>query len=266
VTAHGDTREGKWRGNWRMEWVASTLHTTSEHFVSSITTADAHSSAASSQLNWRSRRFKWTRPFRRKTKSSFCACAITFRPACTNLQGGLTQITTGTCSTVVPHNLHYPRSRISLQKLTIPHLVKLPTLYRVWGFIAMFTTARNLSPPTDRSIQSTTSHSISLRSIFISSHLRLRSTELSLYFRFSHHKAECILFFAIRATRPANLILLNFIPRKTYGAVKSWSSSICNFLHSPITFSLLGPLSSTPYCCRSMFNSSAVYSSGIFDS
>ena len=27
--------------NWRMQWVASTLHTTSEHGVSSITTADA---------------------------------------------------------------------------------------------------------------------------------------------------------------------------------------------------------------------------------
>ena len=25
VMAHGDAREGKWRGNWRMEWVASTL-------------------------------------------------------------------------------------------------------------------------------------------------------------------------------------------------------------------------------------------------
>ena len=31
-----------------MEWVASTLHTTSEHDVSNITTADAHTSAASS--------------------------------------------------------------------------------------------------------------------------------------------------------------------------------------------------------------------------
>jgi len=30
----------------------NTLHTTSEHGVSSITTADAHSSAASSRLNW----------------------------------------------------------------------------------------------------------------------------------------------------------------------------------------------------------------------
>ena len=79
--AHGDAREGKWRGNWRMEWVASTLHTTSEHGVSSITTADAHTSAASSRLNWSPRRFKWTRPFRRKTKSGFCARAITIQLA-----------------------------------------------------------------------------------------------------------------------------------------------------------------------------------------
>jgi len=35
-----------------MEWVASTLHTTSEHGVSSITATDAHTSAASSRLNW----------------------------------------------------------------------------------------------------------------------------------------------------------------------------------------------------------------------
>jgi hypothetical protein len=75
---HGDAREGKWRGNWRMEWVASTLHITSVH-VSSITTADAHTSAASTRLNWRPRRFEWTRLFRRKTKSGFCACAIAFQ-------------------------------------------------------------------------------------------------------------------------------------------------------------------------------------------
>jgi len=79
VMAHGNAREGKWRRNWRMQWVASTLRTTSEHGVSSITTADAHTSAASSRLNWRLCRFKWTRPFRRKTKSGFCACAITFQ-------------------------------------------------------------------------------------------------------------------------------------------------------------------------------------------
>jgi len=52
--AHGDAKEGKWRGNWWIEWVDSTLHTTSEHGISSITTitiADAHTLAASSQMN-----------------------------------------------------------------------------------------------------------------------------------------------------------------------------------------------------------------------
>jgi len=79
VTAHGDAREGKWRGNWQIKWVASNLHTTLEHGVSNITTADAHTSAASSQLNWHPCLFKWTRPFRWKTKSDFCTRAITFQ-------------------------------------------------------------------------------------------------------------------------------------------------------------------------------------------
>jgi len=85
VMAHGDARVGKWRGNWRMEWVASTLYTTSQHGVSSITTADLNTSAASSRLNWRPRRFKWARPFRRKTKSCFCACVIAFQLVSTSL-------------------------------------------------------------------------------------------------------------------------------------------------------------------------------------
>jgi hypothetical protein len=88
VKAHGNPREKKWRRNWRMEWVASTLHTTSEHGVSSITTADAHISAAISRLNWRPLRFKWTRPFRRKKKSGFCACSLTFQLASNH--GGMT--------------------------------------------------------------------------------------------------------------------------------------------------------------------------------
>ena len=79
----------KCRGNWQMECVASTLHTTSEHGVSSITTADAHTSAASSRLNWRPRRFKWTRLFRRKKKSGFCACAITFQLVSASFKGVL---------------------------------------------------------------------------------------------------------------------------------------------------------------------------------
>jgi hypothetical protein len=86
VMAPCDAREGTRRGKLRMEWVASTLHTTSEHGVSSITTADAHTSAASSRLNWRLCRFQWTRSFRRKTKNGFCACVITFLTAFTPMR------------------------------------------------------------------------------------------------------------------------------------------------------------------------------------
>jgi len=108
VTAHGDAREGKWRGNWRMEWVASTLHTTSEHGVSSITNADAHNSAASSRLNRRHRRFKWTRPFRRKTKSGFCACAITFQTQST-LHSGKINSRRSSVPKVVPNDFRRVR-------------------------------------------------------------------------------------------------------------------------------------------------------------
>jgi len=77
--AHGDAREGKWRGKMRMEWVASSLALyVGTRSIQSLS-ADPHSSTVSSRLNWHSRRFQWTRPFRWKTKSGFCACAITFR-------------------------------------------------------------------------------------------------------------------------------------------------------------------------------------------
>jgi hypothetical protein len=87
VMAHSAAWEGKWRGNWRMQWVASTLHTTSEHVVSSITTADARTSAASSWLNWRPRLFKWTRPFRAKGEMWFlCVCHhVSNAVYCTNV-------------------------------------------------------------------------------------------------------------------------------------------------------------------------------------
>jgi len=61
-------------------------HATSKRGLSSITQADAHTSAASSRLNWLPRRFEWTRSIRRKTKCGFCACAITFRTSSTIFQ------------------------------------------------------------------------------------------------------------------------------------------------------------------------------------
>ena len=60
VMAHDDAREEKWRGNWRMEWVASKRHMTAEHRLArAVQTrqADVYSSPASSRLNWSPRRF-----------------------------------------------------------------------------------------------------------------------------------------------------------------------------------------------------------------
>jgi len=53
--AHGDARVGTWRGNMRVEWVACSLHTTSEPGVSSITTADAHISLTTLKILYATR-------------------------------------------------------------------------------------------------------------------------------------------------------------------------------------------------------------------
>ena len=64
-----------------MQWVASTLHTTSEHGVSSITTADAHTSGCqqSTELTPPLADLNGLVRFARKSKSGFCVCDITFQ-------------------------------------------------------------------------------------------------------------------------------------------------------------------------------------------
>jgi len=103
VMAHGEAREGKWRGNWRMMWVDSTLRTTSEHGVSSITTADPAllplmrtPRSPSSRLNWRPHRadLNGLVRFARKTKCGFCACAVTFVLASTDCKNNSVPVST----------------------------------------------------------------------------------------------------------------------------------------------------------------------------
>jgi len=52
--AHGDAREEKLRGNWRMEWVASKRHMTAEHRIARAVQTlhvEVHSSPTSSREN-----------------------------------------------------------------------------------------------------------------------------------------------------------------------------------------------------------------------
>ena len=70
----------------------------------------------------------------------------------------------------------------------------------------------------------------------------LRSPQWSLSLRFPHQDHIHPLSSPIRATCPARFILLDFITRTILGEeYKSFSPSLCNLLHSPVTSSLRGP-------------------------
>ena len=137
-----------------------------------------------------------------------------------------------------------PWSRVLLEKLTGFQLVKkFPAFYGTRRFITPFTSDRHLSLSWARSIQSMSPHPTSWRSILIlSSHLHLGLPNGLFLSGFTTKTLYKFLLSPIRATCPTQLILLDFITRTILGeGHRSLSSSICSFLHSPVTSSLSGP-------------------------
>ena len=120
---------------------------------------------------------------------------------------------------------------------------EIPAFHGTRRFITALTSVRHLSLSWASPIQSIYPHPTSWRSILIlSTHLRL-GLHSGLFPSGLHTKTPYTpLSSPIGATCPAHLILLNFITRTIFGEqYKSFSSSLCNLLHSPVTSSLLGP-------------------------
>ena len=97
------------------------------------------------------------------------------------------------------------------------------------------------------SVHIPTSHLIEIRPNIIHPSTP-RSPHWSLSHRFPQQDLIHPLSSPIRATCPAHLILLDFITHTILGEeYRSFSSSLCNLLHSPVTSSLIGTSISITY-------------------
>ena len=106
-----------------------------------------------------------------------------------------------------------------------------------------FTSVHHLSLYCASSIQSIPPHTTSWRYILIlSSHLRLGLPSGLIPSGFPTKTLYAPPLSPIRATCPAHRILLDFITRTIFDEeYRPLSSSLCSFLHSVVTSSLLGP-------------------------
>ena len=137
-----------------------------------------------------------------------------------------------------------PWCRVLPEKLAGLQLVKkFPAFHGTRRIITALTSVRYLSLSWVSPIQSIYPHPTSWRSILIfSTHLRLGLSSGLLPSGFPSKTLYTPLSSSIRATCPAHLIPLDFITRTILGEeYKSFSSSLCNLLHSPVTSFLLGP-------------------------
>ena len=130
-----------------------------------------------------------------------------------------------------------PWCRVLLGKLTSLQLVKKsPAFHGTRRFITALTSVRHLSLTWASPIQSIYPHPTSWRSILtLSTHLRVYLPSGLFPSGFPTKTLYTPLSSPIRATCPAQLILLDFITRTILGErYRSFSSSLCNLLHSPI--------------------------------
>ena len=114
---------------------------------------------------------------------------------------------------------------------------EIPAFHSTRRFITALTSVRHLSLSWASLIQSTYPHPTSWRfSLILSTHLRLRLPIGLFPYGFPTKTLYTLLSSPILATCPAHLILLDFITRTILGELyKSFSSSLCNLLHSPVT-------------------------------
>ena len=120
---------------------------------------------------------------------------------------------------------------------------KIPSFYGTHRFFTAFTSAHHLSLSWASVIQSIPPHPTSRRSILIlSSHLHLGQPS-GIFLTYSPSKTlYTLLLSPIRATCPTHLILLDFITQTILGEeYRPLSSSLCSFLDSLVTSSLLSP-------------------------